>query len=247
MPERGTHGLLRQGTHRAGQRGSVPGHADHGVLHACGPSLLLRTGRRLHPLRRLPLRRPRSDPSQPTHADVRDDRPRRHRWWTDRHDGKRPVRALQRALAHHAGGPRGRGGELEVLRAARHALHHRHHAQGGLHHRQRAALLLPVREPELLAVPEGLPAHLPRRLRVRRPERNTSERQLDVHPGRVRRASSGPFLPRRVVHRSGPRDVGLQSRGVVADGALPHVRRERRVLRSRRATGGTGRARQGST
>ena len=28
----------------------------------------------------------------------------------------------------------------------------------GLHHRQRAALLLPVREPDLPAVPEGLPA-----------------------------------------------------------------------------------------
>ena len=50
-----------------------PGH--DGLLHPTGPGLLLRAGRRLHDLRRVPLLGARPDRPEPGHVDLGDDRP----------------------------------------------------------------------------------------------------------------------------------------------------------------------------
>ncbi len=50
---------------------------------------------------------------------------------------------------------------------------------------------------------QGLPPDLPRRLRRRRGLRAAAPGELDVHPGGLRRAPSGPAIPGRVVHRPG--------------------------------------------
>ena len=93
------------------------------------PALLLRPGRRLHPVRRVPLLGHGPDPSESADADVGHARPRRPAGGPVVMTNGSHRRTVQRALGHHARGPGGRRRELEVLQPARRtALQHRHHA-----------------------------------------------------------------------------------------------------------------------
>ncbi len=67
-------GQLRRRPHRAALRGTGERRPHHGVLHAPGSRLLLRAGRRLHHLRRLPLLGHGTDPPQPPPRPVGDAR-----------------------------------------------------------------------------------------------------------------------------------------------------------------------------
>ena len=68
-----------------------------------------------------------------------------------------------------------------------------------------------------------------------------------IPPARLRRAPVVAAGARRVVHQPGALGAGGQPRGVVQDGALPHVRRERRLLRPRAAAGGAAGHRRANT
>ena len=73
---------------------------DHGVLRPGRAALLLRAGRRLHHLRRLPLLGARADRPQPRHGAVGHHRPRRHgRRSGARHADHRPAAAVREVLA----------------------------------------------------------------------------------------------------------------------------------------------------
>ena len=94
MPERREDGLVRPGAHRRRKRGARPGHAHHGLLHARRSALLLRAGRRLHPVRRVPLLGHGPDPPQPADADVGHPRPGgQGRWSGDHHRRSRHRRS----------------------------------------------------------------------------------------------------------------------------------------------------------
>ncbi len=236
---------LRQHARAVPVPGARARRPHHGLLPPAGPALLLRAGRRVHPLRQLPLLGPRADRPQPPHGALGHRRPHGPRRRAGA-DHQRVVRRhRQRALGHHARGAGGRRGELEGLQPGGHHLRRAVHPAARPAQRRHPPLLQPVPEPLVDAVPEGLPPAVPQRLPGRHQVGPAARGQLDDPAHRLRRAPVVAARPRRVVHQPGARRPGVQPQGVVQDGALPHVRRERRVLRPRAAAGGAARHARG--
>ena len=113
------------------------------------PALLLRAGRRLHPLRQLPLLGARADAPEPPHGALGHASTPRARRRPGAHHQHVARRRLQRALGHHARGAGGRRGELEGLqprraRSTRRPFFEKH----GMVQRRHPPLLQPVQEPD---------------------------------------------------------------------------------------------------
>ncbi len=154
-------------THTMAQyEGPQQGTVTMGYHTRARPAVLLRAGRRVHDLRQLSLLGLRPDAPEPADGALGHDRPggtgRRPRALHQRRLG----RGVQRELGHDARGPRRRRGQLEGVLAGGDALHAgvrptARHAD----HRRDPLLLPPVLQPELRALPEGVPADLSQRLR----------------------------------------------------------------------------------
>ncbi len=148
----------------------------HGVLPTQGPPLLLRAGRRLHPVRQLPLLGDGADAPEPPHGALGHHRPHGRRRRAGRHHERVARRRLQRALGHHARGARRRRRELEGLQPDRHPLHAGDLPEVRHPQRRHPPLLQPVQGPVVGAVPEGLHAAVPQRLRERHSRRGRCRR-----------------------------------------------------------------------
>ena len=93
-----------------------------------------------------------------------------------RHHQRVIGRRLQRALGHHARGAGGRRGELEGLQPDGHPLHAGDLREVRHPQRRHPPLLQPVQEPVVDALPEGLHAAVPQRLRQRHHRRGRCPR-----------------------------------------------------------------------
>ena len=98
----------------------------------------------------------------------------------------------------------------------------------------------PVPGPVVVALQEGLHPALPQRLRQRRRPTTPAAGRWIIPPIGYDEHPPSPPAVGDVVHPPGDRRPGLQPEGVVQDGAVHHVRRERRLLRPRATAGGAG-------
>ena len=164
--------------------------AQHGLLHAYGPALLLRAGGRLHDLRQLLLLGDRPHRSEPPlhHGGVhRPGRAERRPAAADA--GCEPVVVLRQAhLHHHAGAASGAGNLVEGLHLAGPEPPQRHLF------RQRSLLLQELPEPRLDALPERLPAAVPYGFSLRR---GVGQPAAGLLGHRLRGRSSGSSRSRR--------------------------------------------------
>ena len=117
--EQGHQRRLRQHARGVDVPGARARRPDHGLLPTQGPSLLLRPGRRLHPVRQLPLLGDGADAPQPPHGALGHHRAHRRGRRARRHHQRFVPGRRERALGHHARGARRRRGELEGLQPCR--------------------------------------------------------------------------------------------------------------------------------
>ena len=120
---RGTNERLRQHARAVPVPGARARRPHHGLLPPAGPALLLRAGRRLHPVRQLPLLGARADAPEPPHGALGHRRPDGRGGRAGAHHQRVVRRRRERALGHHARGAGGRRGELEGLQPGGHHLH----------------------------------------------------------------------------------------------------------------------------
>ena len=214
--------------------------AQHdGLLHARRPALLPRAGRRLHDLRPLPLLGDRPDRPQPPVHDERDDRSRRQERRAVAADARHEPRRRSSASSPGRTYPeqlQARGHQLEGLLDARRRLRRqRPPVLQGLPGRPAAG-----RQRVRAAVPGRLPGRLRRRARCRRSPgccARWCRASIRPRPSPTARSRSPKSWTRSTAN---PARVG-------EDGAVRHLRRERRLLRPRAAAGARRRERPAST
>ena len=217
--------------------------ATMGYFDRCGPPLLLRAGRRLHHLRRLPLLGAGTHRPQP-------------RAWPCRAPSTPPARAAVRSSSRRPAAGRSSTGRSTGPPCPSSLL------DAGVTWKvyndpdrprplQSAALLQGLQRP---ARPAGtqLPAagarpQLPRRLHRRRGGGDPAPGELDPWTDHPVRAPGHGAAVGREPGADRPRHADLQPRGLGPHPVHPQLRRERRVLRPRPAAGPAARVRRAST